>query len=138
MSPFEVLYGRRCKVPLIWGNLEDRLNLGPDMFGQMEEMIRQIKQNLKLAQDKHKSYAYKIRIDKEYKLDEHVFLRVKPKNRKLSSGLYAKLVPIYVELFEILARIGLVAYQLALPPYLRIHDVFHIYLLKNMLLINLI
>ena len=43
MSPFEVLYGRRCKVPLSWGNLEDRLALGPAMLAQMEEMVRQIK-----------------------------------------------------------------------------------------------
>ena len=39
--------------------------------------------------------------------------------------------PLYVGPFEILARIGLVAYQSALPPYLRIHDVFHIYLLNK-------
>ena len=40
MSPFEVLYGRRCKVPLSWGNLEDKLDLGPGMLAQMEEIVR--------------------------------------------------------------------------------------------------
>ena len=39
MIPFEVLYGRRCKVPLSWGNLEHILNLGRDMLAQMEEMV---------------------------------------------------------------------------------------------------
>ena len=51
MSPFEVLYGRRCKVPLSWGNLEDRLALGQYMLAQMEEMVRQLKQNFKMTQD---------------------------------------------------------------------------------------
>ena len=47
MSPFEVLYGRRCKVPPCYGNLGDILTSGLDMLAQMEEMVRQIKQNLK-------------------------------------------------------------------------------------------
>ena len=68
---------------------------------------------------------------KEYKVGEHVFLRVKPKKSKLRSGLYAKLAPRYVGPFKILAIIGLVSYQLDLPPYIRIHDVFHISLLKK-------
>ena len=54
MSLFEVLYGRRCKVPLSRGNLDDRLALGPDMLAKMEEIVQQIKQNLKIAQDKKK------------------------------------------------------------------------------------
>ena len=86
-----------------------------------------------MTQDRQKSYANKERISKEYKVGEHVFLRVKPKKSKLRSRLYAKLPPIYVGPFEILARIRLVAYQLALPPYIRIHDVFHISLLKKYL-----
>ena len=57
MSPFEVLYGRICKVTLSWANLEDILALGPYMLAQMEEMVWQIKQNLKAAQDKHKSIS---------------------------------------------------------------------------------
>ena len=36
MSPFEVLYSRRCKVPLSWGNMEDKMDLGPDMLAKME------------------------------------------------------------------------------------------------------
>ena len=59
-----------------------------------------------------------------------MFLRVKQKKSKLRSRLYAKLAPRYVGPFEMLARIGCVAYQLALPPYLIILDVFHISLLK--------
>ena len=47
MSPFEVLYDRRCKAPLNLGNLEDILALGPDMLAQMEEIVRKTKQNLK-------------------------------------------------------------------------------------------
>ena len=44
MSHFEVLYGRRCKVRLSWGNPDDRLALGLDMLAQMEKMVHQIKQ----------------------------------------------------------------------------------------------
>ena len=114
-----------------WGDLEERLDLGPNMLVQKEEMVRQIKQNLKMTQDMHKIYADIKWTDKEHKVGEHVFLSVKPKKSKLRSWLYAKLAPRYVGPFKILARIGLVAYQLALPPYLRIHDVFHISLLKK-------
>ena len=116
---------------LSWGNLEDRLALRLEMLAEMEEMVHQNKQHLKTTQDRQKSYTDKKITTKEYKVGEHVFLRVKPKKRKLRSRLYAKLAPRYVGRFEILARTGLVAYQLALPPYLRIHDVFHISLLKK-------
>ena len=52
MSPFEVLYVRHYKVPLSWGNLEDIMVLGTYMLVQMETMVRQIKQNLNIAQDR--------------------------------------------------------------------------------------
>ena len=90
-----------------------------------------MKQNLKLARDRKKNYADKKITKKEYEVGEHVFLRVKSNKSGLRTGLYAKLAPRYVGPFEILARIGLVAYQLALPPYIRIHDGFHISLLKK-------
>ena len=64
-------------------------------------------------------------------MGEKVFLRVKPKKSTLRAGLFGKLDPRYVGPFEILARIGLVAYQLALPPYIRVHDVIHVYFSMN-------
>ena len=77
MSPFKVLYGIQCKVPLIWGNLEERMVLGPYMLSQMETMVRQIKKNVKATHDIQKHYADKKRTTKEYNVGEHVFLRIK-------------------------------------------------------------
>ena len=68
---------------------------------------------IKAAQDKEKSYVDKKLTAKEYKVGEHVFLRVKSKKRSLRIGIYANIAPRYVGPFEILARIGHVAYQLA-------------------------
>ena len=60
-----------------------------------------------------------------------MFLTVKTMKSKIRTWINAKLSPIYVGPFGILSRRGFVAYRLALPPYIRIHDVFYIYLLKQ-------
>jgi len=57
MSPFEVLYGRKCRTPLSWIGLEDKLLLGPDMLEEMEEMVKKVRINLKAAQDGQKNFA---------------------------------------------------------------------------------
>ena len=56
---------------------------------------------------------------------------MRPKNSSLGLSSCAKLVPRYCEPFEVLSRIGQMAYQLALPPNLRVHNVFHISVLKR-------
>ena len=56
-----------------------------------------------------------------------MFIKVRPKESSLRLGSCAKLAPRYCGPFEILSRIGQVAYQLALPPNLRVHNVFHIF-----------
>ena len=101
------------------------------MLAQMETMVKQIKQNLKVAHDRQKSYANRKRKDKEYSVVEHVFLRVKLNKYTLQTGLYAKLAPRFVGPFEVLTRVGPIAYQLALPPHIRNHDVFQVSLLKK-------
>ena len=60
-----------------------------------------------------------------------MFIKVRPKKSSLRLGSCAKLAPRYCGPFEILSRIGQVAYQLALPPNLRVHNVFHISILKK-------
>ena len=60
-----------------------------------------------------------------------MFIKVRPKKSSLRLGIFAKIEPRYCHPFEILSRIGQVAYQLALPPNLRVHNVFHIFVLKK-------
>ena len=59
-------------------------------------------------------------------MGEDMFLRVKPRKSSLRAGTYTKLAPRYVGTFEILAKVGPIAYQLALPPHITNHDVFHV------------
>eukprot|EP00253_Pinus_taeda_P011577 PITA_11577 len=66
-TPFEILYGRPCRTPLSWDRLEDRVMLGPEMLQEMEEQMATIKQRLKEARDRQKSYADAKRIDRNFK-----------------------------------------------------------------------
>jgi hypothetical protein len=52
MSPFEVLYGRLCNTPVSWSNPINIIYFGPNMLKEMEQQVTQIKQNLKVAQDR--------------------------------------------------------------------------------------
>ena len=87
--------------------------------------------NLKEAQDCQKSYADKKRKDKYYQVGEHVYLKVKEKWSSLSLGRCGKLAPRFCGPFEILAKKGLVAYEIALPTHVRVHNVFNASLLKK-------
>jgi hypothetical protein len=67
----------------------------------------------------------------EFQARDHVYLKVKARKISLKLGNCAKLAPRFCGPFEILARIGPIAYQLALPANLRIHNIFHVSLLKK-------
>ena len=64
-------------------------------------------------------------------MGDHVYFRIKPKKSTLYAGSYAKLAPRYCGSFEVLERVGPVAYKFALPPHVKFHDVFHVLLLKR-------
>jgi hypothetical protein len=63
MPPYEALYGRPCKTSLSWDRLEDQVTVGPELIQEMEEQVIQIRQRLKEAHDRQKSYvdAHKIK-----------------------------------------------------------------------------
>jgi hypothetical protein len=114
-----------------WDNPVDRVVVGPKFLKEMEEQMLKIKQNLKAAQDKKKSYADKNRNHRQFKVGDHVFMKVKAKISSLKLGSCSKLATRFCGPFEILERIGLVAYILSLPASMSVHNVFHVSLLKK-------
>ena len=64
-------------------------------------------------------------------MGDHVFLKVKSNRISLKLGSYSKLAAIFCGPFEILERLGPVAYMLALPASMTVHNVFHVSLLKK-------
>jgi hypothetical protein len=93
--------------------------------------VVKIRQNLKVSQDKHKSCAYKGRTHKEFGVGDHVFLKVKARCSSLKLGKCSKLAARYCGPFEILQRIGPVAYMIFFPASFCVHNVFHVSLLKK-------
>jgi hypothetical protein len=130
----EELYGRGCNAPVGWDNPVDRAVVQPDLLMEMEEKMENIKRNLKATHDMKKSYAYKNRVFKYFKVGEHVFLKVKVKTSSLTLGSFPKFVMRYCGIFEILEKIGPIAYMLAFFSSMRVHNVFHVSLLNKYVL----
>ena len=104
MSPFEVLYGWRCRTPVTWDSPVDWLMLGLDLLMDMEHLVTKVQVNLKEEQDCQKIYGDQNRKDKHFQIDDHVYLKVKSKRSSLSLGRCGKLAPIFFEPFEILTK----------------------------------
>ncbi|GJW39314.1 putative reverse transcriptase domain-containing protein [Tanacetum coccineum] len=97
-APFEALYGRKCRSPVLWAEIGESSLIGPELVQETTDKVVLIKEKLKAARERQKSYA---------------------DNRRP---------------FEILKRIGPVAYRLRLPNELsEVHDTFHVSNLKKCL-----
>ncbi|TYK13576.1 pol protein [Cucumis melo var. makuwa] len=87
---------------------------------------------LSVGGDRHKIYADVRRKDLEFDVGDMVFLKVASMKGVLRFEKKGKLSPRFVGPFEILERIGPVAYRLALPPsFFAMHDVFHVSMLRR-------
>ncbi|KAK8669500.1 hypothetical protein V6N13_106928 [Hibiscus sabdariffa] len=132
MAPFEALYGRRCRTPLCWSELGENKVLGPQMIQDTEKQVQIIHNRLKQAFDRQKAYADTKRRGIRYDVGDKVFLKVSPWKKVLRFGKKGKLSPQYIGPFEILEKVGLVAYRVLLPPeFDRIHNVFHVSMLRR-------
>ncbi|GJX12781.1 putative reverse transcriptase domain-containing protein [Tanacetum coccineum] len=133
-APFEALYGRKCRSPIIWTEVgESQLN-GPEIVQETTKKIVQIKERLKTARSHQKSYADKRRKPLEFQVGDRVLLKVSSWKGVVRFGKKGKLTPRYVGPFEIVECVRPVAYRLKLPQELScVHDTFHVSNLKKCL-----
>ncbi|GJW70346.1 hypothetical protein Tco_0127263 [Tanacetum coccineum] len=101
-AAFEALYGRKCRSPILWAEVEESSLIGPELVQETTDKVVLIKKKFKAARDRQKSYADSSRKPLEFEVG----------NR---------------ELLKILERIGPVAYRLRLPKKLSgVHDTYHV------------
>ena len=132
MAPYEALYGRKCRSSLCWEEVGERKLLGPKIIQMIFEKINLIYKRLQTAQSRQKSYYDNSRRKVEFEVGDMIFLKVAPMKGVMRFQKKGKLSPRFVGPFKILKHIGIVAYELALPPtILGVHNVFHVSLLRK-------
>ncbi|GJT84062.1 hypothetical protein Tco_1058404 [Tanacetum coccineum] len=119
--------------PALWAKIGESRLIGPELVQETTDKVVLIKERLKAARDRQKSYAYNRKKPLEFEVGDQVLLKM-PWKGVVRFGKKGKLASRYVGPFEILERIGLVAYRLRLPQELSsVHDTFHVSNLKKCL-----
>jgi hypothetical protein len=78
MSPFEMLYVRRCRTPLFWSETRERKVFGPDILQEAEMQVRMVRENLRVAQSRQKCYADHRRRELSFEVGDFIYLKVSP------------------------------------------------------------
>lgn len=130
-TPFLMEYGQ---TPLTPGSVPlNSQNPAANKFvGNWAARVKLAKDQFRVAQERAKSYFDKKVETQSFAVGDQVLLA--SKNLKFKGqGLgerTKKLMPRFIGPFAILARVGLVAYRIGLPPTVKVHPVFHVSLLK--------
>ena len=106
MAPFEALYRRRCRTPLSWDEVGDRQLFGPHLIKESKQKVKLIRDRLKVAQSRQKSYADSKRKETVYEVGDRVYLRVSPLQGVKRFGVKGKLAPRFVGPYRVLERMG--------------------------------
>ncbi|KAL8148810.1 hypothetical protein AgCh_005977 [Apium graveolens] len=110
----------------------ERKILGSELVQQTKEVVEVIQKRLIAAQDRQRKYIDQSRKDMEFEEGNLVLLKVSPWKGLTRFRKKGKLSPRYVGPFDILKRVGKVAYELALPPHMKhIHNVFNVSMLRK-------
>jgi len=96
------------------------------MIQETVETIRRIREHIKIAQSRQKSYAGKRKRPLEFQVGNKVFLKVSPTEGIKRFEVRGKLSPKYIGPCEIIEKLNTIAYRLALPELEHMYNVFHI------------
>ncbi|XP_024964673.1 uncharacterized protein LOC112504950 [Cynara cardunculus var. scolymus] len=134
MAPFEALYGRNCRTPLCWRETREKILVGPELVQITHDKIQVIRERMKAAQNRQKSYVDHRRRPIEFLVQDLVMLNVSLWRGVLRFRKKGKLSPRFIGPFKIVERVKKQAYRLELLEELAgIHDVFHVRYLRKCL-----
>ena len=128
-TPFYLNYGQN---PLTPANLQIPKVDNPramELTSTLQGRLKLAKACMHAAQQRQKAYADQKRRDVEFSVGQQVLLS--SKNIRVKGPITPKLMPKWIGPFSIAKRIGKLAYKLDLPSNMRIHNVFHVSLLKE-------
>lgn len=128
-TPFFLNYGQHPLTPVTIGT-EHVVPSATAFVHGLEEHIKAAKLCLRQAQDRQKAYADKSRRDVSFAAGDMVLLNTRNIKLKMTKDMTKKLMPKWVGPYKVTERIGPVAVRLELPPHLKLHNVFHVSLVK--------
>jgi transposase InsO family protein len=96
MSPFEALYGRKCRTPFMWSEVGERALVGLALIKEVEERVAKIREKLKAAQSRQKSYADRKRREVSFNPRDFAYLKVSPTRGTRRFQVHGKLAPRYI------------------------------------------
>ena len=130
-SPFQLVYGKNPRTPAsaLLKDIQEQNPSATATITKMHENLERAQQCMLAAQSRDKAYADKKTRPHTFEVNQRVLLSTK--NLRIArTNLTRKLLPRFIGPFKVLKRVGNQAYELELPPTMKMHDVFHVSLLK--------
>jgi hypothetical protein len=132
MSPFRALYSYD---PLTFVEIVFRDSRAPmvqDWIQKSQDILRELKDHLHRAQNQQKIQADKHRVEHTFEVGDLVYLRLQPyRQASIKRNGTEKIQPHFFGLYRVRRKVGVVAYELELPPGSKIHNIFHVSCLKR-------
>eukprot|EP00253_Pinus_taeda_P005972 PITA_05972 len=134
LTPYEAVYGQLPPSPTSYLKGCSKVQAVDQLLQHHATMLAHLRENLNQAQNRMKQKVDQHRSERQFQEGDQVFLRLQPyKQTSLKDKGCQKLSPKFYGPYQVLQRIGEVAYKLALPPTAKIHPVFHVSCLKKVI-----